>query len=139
MNTPCSSSVVARLARSIRVPEGWEVVAGASLDGGWLGPVSFDIAVLAPGPGPASLHRAQLAIVAAGARGEAAVALAAAAHVPECWLVDERRGWTVGLRSPRDGKYRLRSLHYPGEALCPLALPRTAVVPLPCAAAAGAG
>lgn len=130
------SSPVARLSDQLRVPAGWSVELPARLAGGVLGLVRADLAVLAPGPGGASIHRAQLVAFvnpAGGGDGDPAAMLvaAAAADVPEAWHVDAERGWTVVYRAPWQGRFRSRTLVYPGEAVVPLALTRTEVVPLP--------
>ena len=125
-----------RLAEQFRVPTAWSVERSARLVGGVLGVVRADVAVLAPGPGGASIHRTQLVVFfdrAAGGVGhpEAMLVASAAADVPEAWHIDVDRGWTVVHRAPWQGRYRSRTLVYPGEAIVPLALTRTEVIPLP--------
>ena len=124
-----------RLAEQFRVPAAWSVERPARLTGGVLGVVRADLAVLAPGPGGASIHRTQLVAFFGrepGGVGHPAAMLvaSAAADVPEAWHVDAERGWTVVYRAPWQGRYRSRTLVYPGEAVVPLALTRLAVVPL---------
>ena len=125
-------SIVRDLAAQLRVPSGWEVLVGRRLTGAWLGTLAVDVAVLAPGPEGASLARAQLVVICAGAAGGVVerLGLAAAADVPESWLVDMDRGWTEVYRAPFDGRYRSRTIVYPGEAVVPLALTRTTIEPL---------
>lgn len=129
---------IAALADSLRVPAGWDVRTETRLAGGWLGPLDTSLAVLAPGPPTAVIHRAQLVAFMVGAGGGAArstalgqVALAAAAEIPEAWLIDAEQGWTEVFRAPYDGRYRSRRLCYAGESIRLLALSRLEVMPLP--------
>ena len=143
------SPTLENLRLQLDVPAGWQVVAEPRLAGGWLGEVTADLAVLAPGHAIATLARTHLLVLIAGPQGEGEalgggaggfagyrrragerLALAAAADVPEAWLVDVERGWTEVYRAPFDGRYRSRTLVYPGEEIVPLALTRTRVVPL---------
>lgn len=133
------------LAAQFVVPEHWTVIPGARLAGGWFGPIETALAVLAPGPGhdsahpsaTPSVHLAQLVVFVlasdeaeARQRVAASVQVAAAADIPEAWLIDRTRGWTEVYRAPLDGTYRARSLCYPGESIHPLALPRAPISPL---------
>lgn len=130
-------SLVAALADQFRVPERWDVVPNARLAAGWLGSIETSLALLAPGPERSSAHRAQLVVFvlpdpssATGETVSAQVQLAAAADIPEAWLIDALNAWTEVYRAPYDGRYRSRCLCYPGEALHPLALSRTKIVPI---------
>ena len=148
--SPGASPILEDLRAQLDPPAAWQVVVASKLAGGWLGPIAADLAILAPGPALATLARTHLLVLVARPReqpdvhGRAAVgcatgsrrhaddrlALAAAADVPETWLVDLERGWTEVYRAPFDGRYRSRTLAYPGEEIVPLALTRTRVVPL---------
>jgi hypothetical protein len=55
----------------------------------------------------------------------------ASAGMREVWLLELERGWVEALRAPWGGRYRSRTLWYPGEAVPVAALWSVAVQALP--------